>query len=919
MRFRSVTARPFGPFTNASLEFGPGLNIVFGPNGSGKSSWHAALYAALCGMRRARGQPRSEDREFTEQFKPWHAEGWEVSAQIELHDERVIELHQDLAGMVDCGARDLTLGNDVSSEIIFDGAPDGSRWLGLDRKAFLATACVRQAEILDVLGDADALQEHLQRAADTGGRDETAAAALERIDEFRREEIGQDRAHSTRPLHVAMERMRAAREALDHALKQRENYLRLVTDLEEAEQRSAEARHRLRRIEAACALKEAEESGQRLRRVRELLKRFPKGAPAARSEDDALAQEVASAVKGWEDRPTVTSLGGQTVAQLRVQLGALPLPPEGDTEPHPTVKSAEAAFADARRTLELHRQMRPPEPAVPQTGGASAEDLREMARELAITEPGMDTGLTEQIQQAERRFGALKLRSLLTLLTSMALGCLAALAFWMRHPAAGTLLGLAAVALLVWVTMARADVRRESALLAEAEMKRGRAVERAADWKARTGAVRSKALALGLEPDPTELRLLAESLETSAVVKRYLDRWTAEEAAQRQGYDRTRSELAEALVRRGVSIAGDPEAVVAGYLQDCSDRDRVASIAGRRPSLEKQLAAREAAEAAVLAAESARDRAVQNLRGAASRCNLVAANEEALAEGLRAWLRKRAQEIKAEEAAQREWAELQALLGGRTVADVEADADTRRAVATELGAGFPTPEVVSLASNDDLPEQLAGLRTAYQQARSNADTLTGQFKERNARLLSVAEAEEELEASELEGNRIQRLERTLSTARSFLERAQERVHRSIAPVLAATIKPWLPHVTAGHYDDAIVNPETLAVQVRGRSGRWRDAVRLSHGTKEQVYLLLRMAMARHLTQPEEVCPLLLDDATVQSDADRTKGILSLLKSISQERQIILFSQEEDVLAWAAANMDPSRDRILTLDLTAIPE
>jgi uncharacterized protein YhaN len=61
------------------------------------------------------------------------------------------------------------------------------------------------------------------------------------------------------------------------------------------------------------------------------------------------------------------------------------------------------------------------------------------------------------------------------------------------------------------------------------------------------------------------------------------------------------------------------------------------------------------------------------------------------------------------------------------------------------------------------------------------------------------------------------------------------------------------------------------------------ASQVSHGTKEQIYLLLRMAMARHLTQPKEICPLLLDDVTVQSDAERTKGILSLLKAVSQER------------------------------------
>ena len=259
------------------------------------------------------------------------------------------------------------------------------------------------------------------------------------------------------------------------------------------------------------------------------------------------------------------------------------------------------------------------------------------------------------------------------------------------------------------------------------------------------------------------------------------------------------------------------------------------------------------------------------------------------------------------------------MLKGRTVADLETEASTRRNAATELSRDFQTSDLAGVASKGDRAGQLPRLRAADQQERSEADKLAGQVKERNARLLPVAEAEEELEAAEGEVSRIQRLEVTLLATRTFLERAQASVHRSIAPVLKMTIKPWLPHVTAGHYDDVIVNPETLAVQVHSSNGHWRDATRLSHGTKEQIYLLLRMAMARHLTQPKEVCPLLLDDVTVQSDAERTKGILSLLKAISQERQVILFSQEEDVLAWAEINLGSTSDRLLRLDSATIQD
>ena len=175
MRFESITARDCGPFHEQTLpEFAPGMNVIYGPNEAGKSSWHAALYAGLCGMRRARGT-RSEDKEFGERHRPWDSPNWEVGAVIALSDGRRIELRHDLAGRVDSSARDADLaGRDYSSEVMNDGAPDGSRWLGLNRRSFLSTACVRQTDILSVLADPASLQEDMQRASTTAGTDATA-------------------------------------------------------------------------------------------------------------------------------------------------------------------------------------------------------------------------------------------------------------------------------------------------------------------------------------------------------------------------------------------------------------------------------------------------------------------------------------------------------------------------------------------------------------------------------------------------------------------------------------------------------------------------------------------------------------------------------------------------------------------------
>jgi exonuclease SbcC len=131
--------------------------------------------------------------------------------------------------------------------------------------------------------------------------------------------------------------------------------------------------------------------------------------------------------------------------------------------------------------------------------------------------------------------------------------------------------------------------------------------------------------------------------------------------------------------------------------------------------------------------------------------------------------------------------------------------------------------------------------------------------------------------------------------------------------LAETVRNWLPTVTSGRYVDARVDPESLAVKVRAKGGSWRDAARLSHGTAEQIYLLLRIAIAEHLTKLGETCPLILDDVTAQSDEERTTAVLGMLHRISETRQVILFSQEREVLEWAQENLRGPQDSLVVLD------
>jgi uncharacterized protein YhaN len=172
-----------------------------------------------------------------------------------------------------------------------------------------------------------------------------------------------------------------------------------------------------------------------------------------------------------------------------------------------------------------------------------------------------------------------------------------------------------------------------------------------------------------------------------------------------------------------------------------------------------------------------------------------------------------------------------------------------------------------------------------------------------------------LAAAQTESERIARLSRTLTLTLDFLRRAEQRVHRDIAPVLAAGLRQWLADVTQGRYTDARVDPSDLCVQVLGPDNQWRNVQLLSHGTAEQIYLLLRVVLAERLTTAGETCPLLLDDVLVQCDQARKRALLNIILAISRTQQVILFTQEQEVLQWAQQNV-VSPDQLVMLPGTS---
>ena len=898
MRFESVKAYAFGRLRDQTLDLAPGMNVIYGPNEAGKSTWHAAFYAGLCGMRRARGRARSEDSAFQERHKPWDGGGWNVGATITLKDRRVV-LRHDLDTRVDSSAQDADLaGRDYSAEIMSDGAPDGARWLGLDRRSFLGTACVRQASILAVLDDPGDLQDELQSAAATARTGETAADALMLLGDYRTEHVGTERS-PTRPLARSRREVGGARAALTSATTAHAEATERRRGVEALEAKVEDLKRNRDAIRAVLAEAEAVSAEQRLARATALSESFLDGEPRHPADDSELAEQVTRALEQWSNAPHPEEPSGPTAAELRAQLA--------DEDLHLAVL-VEVDASAAEERLARARELSAAFPdGAPRRASEEDELTQEVANALAAWDARPSVSGTP-ISELRRQFNETDQELAGASRVGLA-GFLRAIVQWFAR-----LFGLAPRA----SGPEHSDLTERRRVF-EREIEDATRVE-----EARIG-IRNVALRAELPDGSADalVRSLREWQQTRADQMGEADvRLAVWEELQRVLGEQTLGNLeaAAARARREAdsrAAAADSDRLTRALARPLDDA-QLAELPGRtnaarRAETESRLRIREANDGRFEVDTLRRDEALAGLQiatGAIGREALTADDQES---ALSEWLEHRGEVLARDRRKTDEWEDLQRVLGEQTLADFEEDTETLRSEAGSLLASAAPEAIEAARGREPSGEDLEDLETDLGEARARRDTARGELDEFESGLPDVPEAEERVDRVVAELARVEGLDQTLGTAIHFLEAAQDRVHRDIAPVLRATVLECLEQVTSGRYTDCRVDPESLEVEVADADGRWRAARLLSHGTAEQLYLLLRVALARHLTKPAgEACPLILDDVVSAADSERKRQLLETLLSISESTQVMLFTHEDDVKSWAEERLTGASDRLTVL-------
>lgn len=824
-----------------TVELGPGLNIVVGENEAGKSTLHEALVRALYGFTASERRKKGESSE-KDARRPWAGGTFRVVARLGRPGEAVPAFVAEW-DFEKHSVRLLDAATGSPVQGVVAERPPGEHLLGLSLEDFRQVCCLDQAALASVQGS-DTLRLALEKAVSSAQGEVGVNAADARL----AASLGELGAHAGTYNPLASGRWRellVEREALVAELAdcraEREQLAETAVEAAAAERESGTCAVAVQRVEQALLMAELRELEKRLREVDAL-----RGRAAARPDSPRLLP--AAAVEA------VTHARAQLEpAELKVQelerdtAGLVPRLAEQQEKERVAQAEADALAAYAGLDPSAEARVRELSAALDEAAGAAAEP--------AVVQPARDPGLARF--RAER-------------------GALAALAEPLRRPRLVVVILTFGLALLLHGRKAR---RRSEQLASGLAAFGGGSL---ADLDARAAAEAADAAGAAALAAARDERVLDAKRRSAAI----------------------EAELAEVLEAVGAAPAGDPRLRARAYLEGCAhraERDR------RELALERaraELAAVRAPLAELDRRRAERDALRGRLDGELAALGIDVADRDVAALAFdRAVAASHADEqaIAAADAAAQA---LAAVLAGASPEAFAARVEQARAA---LGADLARhgrlvdgdPGVV-----DALKERLTLGRAAAAEARGRAIDLRSRLAQAEQGLAVPAELEERLAEVEERIARVEQAKEAIRIARDELRAAAEETYREFAPQLNARLAETLPRITRGRYREALVDADLNVTLVAPETGLRVSVEQLSRGTRDQVFLVQRLELARLLDTTAGAAPLLLDDPFAHFDLPRLRLGLALLAEIAGERQVVLFTEDTRVVELARA-ADPA--------------
>ncbi|MEO8495140.1 MAG: AAA family ATPase [Planctomycetota bacterium] len=151
----------------------------------------------------------------------------------------------------------------------------------------------------------------------------------------------------------------------------------------------------------------------------------------------------------------------------------------------------------------------------------------------------------------------------------------------------------------------------------------------------------------------------------------------------------------------------------------------------------------------------------------------------------------------------------------------------------------------------------------------------------------------------------------LVLAQALMKQSIKKFEREHQPAMLAEVERLFGRMTLGRYT-AIERKldEHGTLLVVDEAGQRKEPHQLSTGTREQLYLAIRLAYIHHYCQDAEPLPIVMDDVLVNFDAERARQTLSVFAEVADHVQIIFLTCHQHMMELVGDVLPAARAIIL---------
>jgi restriction endonuclease S subunit len=218
---------------------------------------------------------------------------------------------------------------------------------------------------------------------------------------------------------------------------------------------------------------------------------------------------------------------------------------------------------------------------------------------------------------------------------------------------------------------------------------------------------------------------------------------------------------------------------------------------------------------------------------------------------------------------------------------------------------------VSAADLDLLPsalervrEEIGTLENQKATFTSERDAIDKEFQVREAAVaLRTASCEKESAAARIEALTAEYIEQQLGS--TLLAKAMALYREKHQDPLLKRAGEYFATLTCGAFVGLAIDEDEnqrVLKGIRAQGGTHLDLDAMSDGTRDQLFLALRLAYIENYCENTAVCPVILDDVLMAFDDERTAATLRALLALSRKTQVLVFTHHNHHVALANATL-----------------